>query len=101
MASFLEKFASVSAIEYCKCSDMQEGKKYPIISLVNTETKYGKSVLATVQHYEDVTRTYRVYLPKRYAGMFTDEELRHITPRSLHLEYRGKRGQTTIVEITQ
>ena len=37
--------------------------------------------------------------PKRYAGVFTNEELRHIKPKELHLVYRGTRNQTTQVEI--
>ena len=64
--------------------------------LTNVDTKYGNSVLATL---EDGDRQYRVYLPKRYAGVFTNEELRHIKPKELHLVYRGTRNQTTQVEI--
>ena len=55
-----------------------------------------KSVLVTL---EDGELRYREYLPKRYAGVFTDEELRHISPSDLHLVIRGMRNQTVHMEI--
>jgi hypothetical protein len=101
MASFVEKFRNIGAQEYKKCSELILGMKYPIETLQNTDTKYGNSVLATVQDHEDKSRKFRIYLPHRYANVFTDEELRCVTPSTLHLVYRGKREQTTLVEITQ
>ena len=58
------------------------GVKYPIEQLQN----YGNAVLATIRDYTDDKLKYRVYLPKRYAGVFVDEELKHLAPY---------RGQTT------
>jgi hypothetical protein len=101
MPSFLETFNAITAIEYKRCSELAIDKKYPIESLQNQDTKYGSSVLATIVGWNDQNAKYRVYLPKRYASMFTDEELRHITPLSLNLVYRGKRDQSTLVEITK
>ena len=70
--------------------------RYPIVNMVHVDTRYGKSVLVTL---EDGEHRYRVYLPKRYADVFTDEELRHINPNDLHLVFRGMENQTAHVEI--
>lgn len=77
------------------------GVNYPIESLQNVDTKYGNCVVATVQDYANEKLKYWLYLPKRYAGVFTDEELRHIVPYTLDLIYRGKREQTTVVDILE
>ena len=71
-------------------------KQYPIVNMVHVDTRYGKSVLVTL---EDGEYRYRIYLPKRYSDVFTDEELRHINPSDLHLVFRGMRNQTTQVDI--
>ena len=39
-------------------------KQYPIVNMVHVDTRYGKSVLVTL---EDGELRYREYLPKRYA----------------------------------
>lgn len=94
--SFLTKFNAVSAIEYKRCSELTINKQYPIVDLKNVDTRYGKSVLVTL---EDDGERYRVYLPKRYADVFADEELRHINPGELLLVFHGMKNKTTQVEI--
>lgn len=101
MESFIEKFSEISAIEYKRCHELKCGAKYPIECLSNIDTKYGESILATVTDCDDRNRKFRLYLPKRYSKMFTDAELRNIKPNTLSLVYRGKREQTTLVEIIQ
>ena len=98
--AFLDRFNLISAIEYKRCSELVIDTKYPIISLENAHTKYGTSVLATLRDPVDSSLQYRVYLPKRYASVFTDEELRHINPEDFHLIYRGMKDRTTIVDVT-
>lgn len=98
--SFVEKFKSVSTIEYMKCTELTIGRKYPIIQLQNVETKYGSSVLATIQDPDCTNRQFRVYLPKRYSCVFSDEELRHIHKGELHLVYGGKQASTVVLDIT-
>ena len=94
--SFITKFNAVSAIEYKRCAELTVNKQYPIVNMVHVDTRYGKSVLVTL---EDGEYRYRVYLPKRYADVFTDKALHHINPSDLHLVFRGMRNQTVQVEI--
>lgn len=101
MASFVEKFSTVSACEYKKCSELTIGAKYPIDKLTNDSTKYGPTVIAIIQDYTDANKTIKVYLPKRYAGRFTDEELSSIQPNTLHLVYLGQKDRMTNIEIVQ
>ena len=75
------------------------GVKYPIEELQNTEGKYGNAVIATIQDYRESRLKYRVYLPKRYAGVFDDDELKNLTPYSLHLIYRGEKDRAYVVDI--
>lgn len=53
--------------------------KYPIEELQNIDGKYGNAVLATIQEYRDNKLKYRVYLPKRYAGVFVDDEFKQFS----------------------
>ena len=74
--------------------------KYPIVLIQNVDTKYGKAVFATISDHLEETKQYRVYLPKRYVNVSSDEELRHIQPMELFLIYRGKQNQMTLIDIT-
>ena len=56
--SFITKFNAVSAIEYKRCAELTVNKQYPIVNMVNVDTRYGKSVLVTL---EDGEYRYRVY----------------------------------------
>ena len=96
MASFVPKFATISAIEYKKIKELIIGVKYPIEEFQNIDAKYGKAVLPTIQDYRDTKLKYRVYLPKRYASVFDDDELKNLVPYSLQLVYRGEKDLSLI-----
>ena len=98
-SSFAEKFTAVNHYEYLRCYEMERGRKYPIIKIESTPTKYGDTLLATIQDPNDAEKEYRVFLPKRYSNVFTDDELKAITPKALNLIYRGKREQMTLLDI--
>lgn len=101
MASFLEKFSEISQIEYKKCTELELNKRYDIITLENVTAKYGDSLLATIQIPDKVNAIFKVYLPKRYAGKFTDAELANIKPNTLKLLYCGQKGNTVDIQILQ
>ena len=101
MASSVVKFAAVSAIQYKKTNKLVMGIKYPLEELQNIDSKYGNVVLATIRDYTDDKMKYRVYLPKIYAGVFVDEELKHLAPYSLHLVYHGQKDRAYVVDILQ
>ena len=83
MDSFIQKFGSVTVYEYVRCHDLQTGTKYPIRSLQNETTRYGPSLAAVITKGKDGTGLLKVYLPKRYAKLFTDEELQGVQPDTL------------------
>ena len=97
MASFTAKFATISAIENKKIKELTIGVKYPIEEFQNIDAKYGKAL----QDYRDPKLKYRVYLPKRYTGVFEDEELKNLVPCSLQLIYRGEKDRAYIVDIVE
>ena len=99
MASFVAKFADISAIQYKKIKELVMGVKYPIVQLQNVDSKYGNAVVATIQDYTDDKLKYRVYLPRRYAGVWEDDELKHLAPNSLYLVYRGEKNRAYVVDI--
>ena len=80
MASFVTKFAAVSAIQYKKIIEHVMGVKYRIEQLQNIDCKYGNAVLAIIRDYTDDKLKYRVFLPKRCKGVFADEELIYLAP---------------------
>ena len=51
MASFTEKFSTISAIEYKNIKELIIGVKYPIEEMQNIDAKYGKAVLVTCLLY--------------------------------------------------
>lgn len=101
MVSFLEKFSVISQVEYKKCTDLNQNTQYNIDTLENVSTKYGESLVATLQNPDRIGTLIKVYLPKRYAGKFTNEELANITPNRMKLIYRGQKGNTSDIEIIQ
>jgi hypothetical protein len=101
MSSFLEKFSEISQIEYIKCTELEQNKRYDIITLENVTAKYGESLMATILNPNKMSTMFKVYLPKRYAGKFTDTELTNIKPNTMKLIYRGQKGNTVDIEIIQ
>ena len=41
--SFITKFNAVSAIEYKRCAELTVNKQYPIVNMVNVDTRYAVS----------------------------------------------------------
>ena len=46
MASFVAKFADISAIQYRKIKELVMGVKYPIVQLQNVDSKYGNAAVS-------------------------------------------------------
>lgn len=61
---------------------------------------YGDSQIGTVQS-PDKTKTYKVYFPKRYGGVFSDVELEYLKQNAFWLVPRGQRGKSIQLEIVQ
>lgn len=88
MVTFIKKFTNISTIEYKKCSNLLVGVKYPIEQLKNDTSKFGLALSAVVIDGHNTKRC-KLYLPKRHANKFTDEELNDIQQSFLQLVYHG------------
>ena len=89
------KFRMISACEQIKISALKQNVPYPIERAERVQTKYGKTVLATLRA-ESPQTFLKVFLPRRYGFLFSDEELRHINAktRPLSLKYLSTNTST-------
>jgi len=92
----------ISSCEQIKISALKQTVPYPIERAERVQTKYGETVLATVR--AESPQTYlKVFLPRCYGVLFSDEELRRINEKtlSLSLKYLGTHASTNsyILEI--
>jgi len=96
------KFRMISSCEQIKISALKQNVLYPIERAERVQTKYGETVLVTLRA-ESPQTFLKVFLPRRYGVLFSDEELRHINEKtvSLSLKYRGTNTATNsyILEI--
>jgi len=85
----------ISACEHIKISALKQNVPYPIERAERVQTKYGETVLATLPA-ESPQTFLKVFLPRRYGVLFSDEELRHINEKtlSLSLKYLGTNTTT-------
>jgi len=92
----------ISACEQIKIVALKQNVPYPIERAERVKTKYGETVLAT-QRAESPQTFLKVFLPRRYGVLFSDEELRHINEKALSqsLKYLGTNTATNsyILEI--
>lgn len=79
---------------------MEQNKPYDIITLENVTAKYGESLMVTIRNPDKIGTIFKAYLPKRYGGKFSDDELKNIKP-NMKLIYRGQKGNTADIEIIQ
>ena len=95
------KFRMISC-EQIKIGALKQNAPYPIERAERVQTKYGETVLATIRA-ESPQTFLKVFLPRRYGGLFSDEELRRINLKtlSLSLKYLGTHASTNsyILEI--
>jgi len=92
----------ISACEQIKISALKQNVPYPIGRAERVQTKYGETVLATLRA-ESPQTFLKLFLPRRYGVLFSDEELRHINEKTLSrsLKYLGINTTTNsyILEI--
>jgi hypothetical protein len=68
---------------------LRDDTPYPIERTENVQTKYGETIILTL---EESPQTFvKVFLPKRYGSVFTDNNLHSINVKSvsLNLKYIG------------
>ena len=83
------RFVAADITDVIKVNELVVGKKYPISKARRLDTKYGESMLITVLEFSE--NPVSVFLPKRYTGVFTDDDIERINSRrtKLQLIYKG------------
>ena len=66
-----------------KLGELQIDKSYPIAATSMIKTKFGTSVLCDIQ--EDGEDAFSVFLPKRYADVYTEEDIAALEPHVIGL----------------
>jgi len=68
---------------------MQVDKKYPIVRARRVSTKFGDTVLLTLQ--DSAFHLVKVFLPQRYAEVFSDDDITSINDKTatLSIVYKG------------
>jgi hypothetical protein len=64
-----------------KCLSVKElalGRPYTIMNVARKSTKFGNTLLVTLQDGEDILS---IFLPKRYVCAFTDEDIKNINDK--------------------
>jgi hypothetical protein len=72
---------------------------YPIESAEKIQTRYGETILLTLK---ESTQTFvKVFLPKRYGDLFTDDDIKSVNEKSViyALKYRGTISNSFVFEI--
>ena len=73
-------------LERRKINELGVGETYVVEHLERITTKYGPSLLATL---DDEGDRFKVFLPKRFNNKFTDKRIKYVNKNTLHLEYLG------------
>ena len=93
------RFVEADVCDVIKESEMQVGRKYPITRARRMVTKYGESVLLTI--LGDDGNSVRVFLPKRYTAVLTDDDIDMINSKrvALSIIYNGTCEKTKACKL--
>lgn len=95
------RFKMAAPCQTVKISSLMTDSAYPIARAERVQTRYGETVLLTIM--TPSLTAVKIFLPKRYGGLFTDADLKNINEKSvlLTLRYRGlcPRSDSYILEI--
>ena len=85
----------LSSCEQIKIGALKQNVPYPVERAERVQTKYGETVLATLRA-ESPQAFLKVFLPRSYGVLFSDEELQRINEKtlSLSLKYQGTNTTT-------
>jgi hypothetical protein len=80
---------------------METNKRYEITNAERMVTKYGPTVLISIKESE--FSIVKLFFPKRYSSVFTDDDITSINTKkvSLHLIYKGlcEKTNSYILEV--
>jgi hypothetical protein len=72
-----ENFQEAASSYAIKISSMEMDGKYPIVKAETVTTKFGRTALFTIKdsQYNNV----KVFTPKRYSSVFSDDDIEYIS----------------------
>jgi len=91
----LSKKFQMATCYIVKIDSLEVDRKYPIIKAERVTTRFGKTILLCIQN-STTLNLFKIFLPKRYAETFTDDDLNVINTKKvkLNLIYKGMCDQT-------
>jgi hypothetical protein len=86
-----QKFLNVVSPATVSVSSLYIDHSYPVSHPEHVETKFGPTIRLEISEQDD--NIFRVFLPRRYSEVFTDEGVATINEQTVlyHLVYKGKR----------
>jgi len=90
-----KKFQMATSCHVVKIDSLEIDRKYPVIKAERVTTRFGESILLCIQNSTTLNH-FKIFLPKRYAETFTDDDLNAINTEKvkLNLIYKGMCDQT-------
>jgi hypothetical protein len=91
-----KKFQEASSSQVIRVNTTEVNKKYPIVRAERVTTKFGPTVLMHIK--EQAPKVVKVYLPKRYSAIVSDEDIEPINFNkiSFNLLYEGTCEKQTL-----
>ena len=90
-----KKFQMATSCHVVNIDSLEVDRKYPIVKAERVTTRFGESILLCIQN-SITLNLFKIFLPKRYAETFTDDDFNAINSEKvkLNLIYTGMCAQT-------
>jgi hypothetical protein len=84
------RFQQVTSCSTVAVDKLQTDRPYPITFVERVGTKFGPSILVSL--LDSPTRITKVFLPRRYYPVFTDDDINQINSKQVQygLVYKGR-----------
>ena len=91
-------FQALASGNIVRLDTLEIDRGYPVTFARRLTTQYGPTILLTLQKEEE---NVKVYMPKRYAELFTDADLEDInnSVKQYKLIFRGKQGSSFVLNL--
>jgi hypothetical protein len=86
-----KRFQKTSTCYTVKIGSLDTDRPYPITHAKHIDTRFGPAILLSIR---DSEFTLKVFLPRRYSEVVTDEDIESFNRAKLYLVYRGVCEQT-------
>jgi len=80
------KFKMTSACQTIRLTSLKTDSPYPIERAEKVQTRYGEAVLLTLKESSQVY--VKVFLPRRYGALFSEDDLKSINEITVSLAFR-------------